>query len=252
MWVFCCGMYRSASTLQFQITAQLVQDAQIGQQIGWIDANRFSEVRCLYQDDPGLKVIKVHKCTDAIIAEFINSNALGIYTFRDIRDVYASMMKQRQKSFDFLRHEGFLEACLENYKRWTILPNVLVSRYSDIIANPAEEVRRIAAHLQIPIDSSTCHTIAASYSLEAQKERIESLKARLMKMSQNPNDHRELVDYHDDSHLLHINHIDAARVGRWKDDFSEQEVDWIEKQVEEWCQQNRYMSSVFLSENVYA
>jgi hypothetical protein len=252
MWVFCCGMYRSASTLQFQITAQLVQDAEIGQQVGWIDADRFSEVRRSYQDAPGLKVIKVHKCTDSIITEFINNNALGIYIFRDVRDVYASMMKQRQKSFDFLRQEGFLEACLENYKRWTTLPNVLVSRYSDIITNPAEEVRRIAAHLQIPINPSTCHTIAMSYNLEAQKERIESLKDRLMKMPQNPNDHRELVDHHDESNLLHINHIDAARVGRWKDDFSEQEVDLIEKQVEKWCQQNGYTSSLFLSENVYA
>ncbi len=38
-------MYRSASTLQFQITARLVKEAGIGQQIGWIDANRFNEVR---------------------------------------------------------------------------------------------------------------------------------------------------------------------------------------------------------------
>lgn len=48
MWVFCCGMFRSASTLQFQITTRLVKDAGIGQQVGWIDANRFWEVRDLY------------------------------------------------------------------------------------------------------------------------------------------------------------------------------------------------------------
>lgn len=40
MWVFCGGMLRSASTLQFQITSRLVTEAGIGQQIGWIDADQ--------------------------------------------------------------------------------------------------------------------------------------------------------------------------------------------------------------------
>ncbi len=34
MSVFCCGMYRSASTLQFQLTTNLIKDAGRGQQVG--------------------------------------------------------------------------------------------------------------------------------------------------------------------------------------------------------------------------
>ncbi|NJL21300.1 MAG: hypothetical protein HC895_11515 [Leptolyngbyaceae cyanobacterium SM1_3_5] len=115
MWVFCCGMFRSASTLQFQITSQLVQESGTGIQVGWIDAKRFAEVRSSYPD-AGYKVIKVHLCPAAIQAEFRAGNALGIYIHRDIRDAYASMMKQRQKSFDFLWNEGFLDTCLESTK----------------------------------------------------------------------------------------------------------------------------------------
>lgn len=252
MWVFCCGMYRSASTLQFQITTQLVQEAQVGQKVGWIDADRFAEVRSRYKNDTGLNVIKVHKCTDAIISEFKKNNATGIYTFRDVRDVYASMMKQRQKPFEFLWNEGFLASCLDNYKRWTTLSNVLVSEYSNIIGNVEGEVKRIAAHLNIPVDSDTCHTMAQSYTLEAQQERIESFRKKLEKMSRHPNDHREIVDYHDENSLLHMNHIDAVKAGRWKDDLSVQEAEQIEKQVEVWCQDNEYEPALFLREPVYA
>ncbi len=76
MWVFCCGMYRSASTLQFQIATWLVKDAGVGQQVGWIDAKGFSEVRDSYANCTGLKVVKVHLCTDPMISEFMQNQAL--------------------------------------------------------------------------------------------------------------------------------------------------------------------------------
>ena len=66
MWVFCCAMFRSASTLQFQITTRLVKESGSGVQIGWIDATRFAEARSSYADEPGYKVIKVHLCPEPI------------------------------------------------------------------------------------------------------------------------------------------------------------------------------------------
>lgn len=249
MWVFCCGMYRSASTLQFQMTAQLIKAAGLGEQIGWIDADRFAEVRSNYANAEGLQVIKVHKCTDAIAAEFLKDNAIGIYSFRDVRDVYASMMKQRQKSFDFLWQEGFLTSCLENYKKWTTLPNVLISRYEEIIADVPTEVKRIAEHLKISIDELNCQKIAANYTIAAQTARIEQFKSELLKLERSPNDHRELVDYHDEASLLHLNHIDAVKAGRWQSDLSAPEARAIAAFVSDWCDRNQYETSLFLHES---
>ncbi|WNZ23791.1 sulfotransferase [Leptolyngbya sp. NK1-12] len=286
MWVFCCGMYRSASTLQFQITTHLVQQFDLGQVVGWIDANRFAEVRQQDKQEAGLKVIKVHKCTEAIKAEFLNNNAIGIYAHRDVRDVYASMMKQRQKSFEFLWNEGFLESCLENYRKWTSLPNVLVSQYQKIIADPADEVRRIATHLQnpvdqdlrssvisaplapqsggkqiesppllgdlggkcvSPVDAKTCREIADHYTIELQQERIGSFKQKLLQLQRSPDDHRDIVDYHDESTLLHMNHIDAVKAGRWKQDLYPREVAQIEQTVNAWCRQHDIDAAIFLT-----
>ncbi len=69
MWIFCCGMYCFASTLQFQIAAQLVKNAGVGQQVGWIDWKRFPDACNSYANYSGLKVIKVHNCSESIISE---------------------------------------------------------------------------------------------------------------------------------------------------------------------------------------
>lgn len=247
MWVFCCGMYRSASTLQFQITTQLVSDNGVGRQVGWIDADRFANVRVEHQNVSELKVVKVHRCTEPMQAEFARGTAIGIYAFRDVRDVYASMLTQKQKPFEWLWQEGFLRECLDHYHRWTTQPNVLVSAYQEILADPAREVKRIANHLGISIDLDSCQEIANNYSIAAQKERIDSFKEKLFTLQRSPNDHRELIDYHDETSLLHMNHIDAVKTGRWRDDLSNHEVRTIETEVKQWCKETGYEPSIFLS-----
>lgn len=246
MWVFCCGMYRSASTLQFQITSQLVKEANIGQQIGWIDAKRFAETQTIYAHAPGWQVIKVHLCTDAIATEFIKGNAIGIYISRDIRDVFVSYLKQRQKPFDYLWQVGFIEECLENYKIWTNLPVVLISKYEEVMHNLTHEVQRIAQHLNLEVSPTRCQEIATAYDISQQKQRIAQFKQKLLQTTLNPNDHREMVDYHDEETLLHINHIDSAKAGRWQDDLSASEVALIEHKVDDWCEANGYEPSTFL------
>ncbi len=44
---------------------------------------------------------------------------------------------------------------------------------------------------------------------------------------------RSIVDYHDEESLLHMNHIGSAKVGRWQEDLSREEVAMIENKVKE-------------------
>lgn len=247
MWIFCCGMYRSASTLQFQIVNQLVKDAGIGTQIGWIDAQRFCEVRHAYEQSQHLKVVKVHQFTDAIGLEFNQNKAMGVYTFRDIRDVYASMMQQQQKSFDAIWNWhgcDFIQNCLNNYKQWTSLPRVLVSQY-EFCQDVSQQVKRIAVHLGIDINAEKSQSIASLFTIE-QQDRIKTFRDKLMRTTLDPDDHREIVDYHDEDSLLHINHIASAKTGIWQETLSTIEVSKIENKVKDWCRENKYEHMTFL------
>jgi Sulfotransferase domain len=246
MWIFCCGMFRSASTLQFQITARLVKEAGIGQQVGWIDWKQFSAIQHSYANEPGLKVMKVHVCSEAIAQEFLNHQAKGIYIFRDVRDVYASYLKQREKSFNFLWNEGFLETCLDNYQEWTTLPNVLVSQYEKVIQDIPTEVKRISEHLEMQLTPNLCQQIAADYRLDRQQKRIEKFRNQLLQTAVSQDQDRQIVDYYDEDSLLHINHINSGKVGKWKEELTPEEADRIENRVKEWCQETRFDPSIFL------
>lgn len=247
MWLFCCGMYRSASTLQFQVTARLVTLAGVGGQIGWIDFRRFPDVKAQYAAHTGYQVIKVHQCSNAIAAEFAQNKAIGVYTYRDIRDVYVSSMQQRQKTFEQVWQENFLQQCLENHRHWVELPRVLVSRYIDLTTHLLQEIQRIADHLGITLTADEATQIAADYGLNQQQVRIKQFRQQLLLTPRDPNDHRELVDYHDETNLLHINHIHSGENGRWREALSTAQVTAIESQVTDWCAQHQYDAAVFLS-----
>jgi len=100
-------MMRAGSTLQFQLTAQLVEEAGLGKRLEWAQPERFLEVRETYADYPGWKVFKVHVCTKPMRLEFKQKNALGLYVFRDVRDVMVSAMRRQGKSFEQLWRENY-------------------------------------------------------------------------------------------------------------------------------------------------
>lgn len=237
MWVFCCGMQRSGSTLQFQIAAHLVEQAGLGRRVEWVEPRRFPELRERYAGVPGIKVFKNHVCTDAMAAEFARGNAIGIYSYRDLRDVFASNMKKYASSFEQLWCGDFLETSLSNYRRWTGLPRVLVSRYETMIADLPGEVGRIAAHLGIDLDGPGCQRIAEEHSMEKQKQRIAGFGSDALR------DGYAGARY-DPRSMLHTDHIQGGVVGGWRGHLTTGEVAQIENAAAAWLRQHDYPLSL--------
>lgn len=230
MWVFCGGMMRSASTLQYQITAQLVEAAQLGRRLPWTEAEDFPELwRHLGQDNTW-KVYKTHICTQSMIEEFGRANALGVYIYRDIRDAFTSQMVKEGVSAKMLLDSGFIQVCLDNYYHWSQLPQVLISRYETVMKNLSNEVFRIADHLGIDLTFEQAQQIANDFSLDKQQSRIEQSQAICN------TDHHQF----DQHSLLHINHIHSGKVGRWKTELCLGDVEQIEKLAGVWMQDRGY------------
>jgi len=238
MWIFCCGMRRSGSTLQYQITAHLVESAGRGNRVDWVKPGDFPALARQHANVEGWKVFKNHVCTKAMAEEFHRQNALGVYCYRDPRDVVASSLQKWSFSFDGLWQSGVLQQDLENYKKWTRLPGVLVSKYEEMIRDLPAEVSRIAQHLQVPLERDGAEQIAAEYSLTRQRERIE-----LSTQGDNLRDGfgEDRFDRHS---LLHTNHIRSGAVGGWGEVLSPPEVAVIEHQLGDWLQAHGYELSL--------
>lgn len=234
MWIFCCGMQRSGSTLQYNITCHLVESSGKGRRVPWAPARRFRKVRKEFRYERGWKVFKCHAFSEAMGREFERRRAVGIYCYRDIRDAFVSSMRKHEMTFEQMMQDRFVETILRQYQKWTAMPRVLVSRYEEMIADLPFEVARIAAHLGLALEPEACRHIAQEYTMEKQKQRIEAAKAegRLF--------HSYANAYVDPVTNLHANHIHSGAIGGWKDVLTDTQVEAIEALAGDWLQEHGY------------
>jgi hypothetical protein len=238
MWVFCCGMPRSGSTLQFQITAKLVEDSGLGKRVEWCLPKDFPRLRNKYSNYKKMKVFKSHVATDEIIEEFVKHNAVGVYIFRDIRDVVVSHMRKYLTDFREILKIKFINKWINNYYKWINLDKVLVSKYETVFSDLAAEVKRISNHLGLVLNEQQCLEIAAEFALSKQLDRIEKFKTTL-----SPQDLNENGVKYDPHSLLHTDHIHSGKIGAWKEYLTEKEVQIIERKAEKWLETNGYQLS---------
>lgn len=249
MLVICCGMMRSGSTLQYQLTVAILEKTNQGIGLGEIRNSDCQQLLQSHSPDQ-MQALKVHqfrhlKGVETAIAE---GKAKGIYSYRDIRDVTASLMKMRKASFEKLMFQtGEIQECLRDFHLWTNLDNLLISRYEIMVNNLTEEVVRIANHLNINLSQEEAEMIADQYNLERQKSRISNWKNNQEKDSK----------FYDPKSLLHANHIDSGASNKWKTALTPLQVAYLETKAKDWLISQDYPLSQpilmdWLSEIVYA
>jgi hypothetical protein len=225
-------MQRSGSTLQFQITSHLVEMAGLGKRHEFMAPDEIPGV--IGEDIAQYVVLKTHVFSDAIGAAFTRGQALGIYCFRDLRDVIVSFMHKEQKAFAEKWVLSRIDNNLRWYTYWTAQPRMLVSRYETLIADLPGEVARIASHLGIKLDQTTCQKIAELYSIDRQRQTIaEAIQAQRLQSKVG-----QIFDPHS---LLHTNHIRSGEVGGWKETLTPQQADFIEEHARDWMLQHGYL-----------
>ena len=94
MWVFAGGMQRSASTLQYQIKNSACRLTDVGFRVTWHDPDVHHEVFKKYGNSKNYIIFKTHKASHEVKKLFRENKAMGLYIYRDIRDVISSLKKK--------------------------------------------------------------------------------------------------------------------------------------------------------------
>jgi hypothetical protein len=203
--------------------------------VEWVKPSDFPDLRDQLAAEPGWNVFKIHVCTPEMAAEFESGSAMGVRTYRDLRDIFVSAMQKYQRSFDDLMTSSFLNHCFEQHRQWTSLPRVLSTRYEDMIADLPAEVERLDAPLGVEVGRNACRQIAGDYPLDEQRARIEEpsrtgdLPKGIVKgMFYNP------------ATNLHTNHIHEGAVGGWTGALSDADVQRIEAHAGDWLVEHGY------------
>lgn len=208
MVVTCAGMYRSASTLSYNIAKTIIEKAGLGYPLAYPGV-----------EDINKKEIIISKCHEidpkwGVYDEKYWRQFYCIYTFRDIRDVMASFCIWRNmtlKDFDFQGNtaRSMITWLLDMDDRWRSMEKLLLLKYKDHVPYGKREIGilayKISSFLKIDVSAQNYSEIADRFNIDSMKQISDNLLEG------------------DKTTLLNPNHIKDGKPGKWKTQFTEEE-----------------------------
>jgi hypothetical protein len=122
-----------------------------------------------------------------------------------------------------------ISVTLEPLGAFQSTPSILLLRYEEMMADRGREIRRIASHLGLRLDDATVGHIDAHTNLESCQKVCESLKDRPAEKVLMLANHRI-----DPTTQLHQNHLNGGTVGRWKHEFSVEQIAYVNEFFAPW------------------
>lgn len=222
MNLYCVGMYRSASTWQYNVAARILEKRGRCQKLGFLPAKGVLEAQKTRACDEWM-IVKTHDEDSDLARSLEEGRALALYSYRDLRDVALSLIHKVNDTFEAVIERGrWLRLCVTNHAFWTHQPAVLVQRYETITLQPLVAIREIAAHLGMRLDDHEVDALASEYSLENNRARVERFAAKLRNegcdLSRNYN-----YTYEEES-LMAWNHIRDGSTGAWRKAFTPRQI----------------------------
>jgi len=233
--VLCCGMIRSASTLQYQVVAELVERYGIGGRVGFADQQSVSAVLRDAEKISGFAVIKVHEVLPELDRRMQQEHPRCFYTFRDLRAVALSTMRKWGIPFTHvIARNGWLESAVQSSVRWLAVTDVCVSRYEDMVLALPAEIVKWANAVGVCIPDGEAKQLAEEFSIAKQKERIEKIRSEKT---------ADANDYIDTRSLLHHDHILDGSFDSWKTELEGWQIRQIERRFADWQSRHGYPST---------
>lgn len=249
-YIFCGGMYRACSTWQYEIACRLVEERLGGRRLGYLTGREFAELddqrtmsMSMSTTDDEWLVIKSHEESPRIARALGEGRGLAIYAYRDLRDVVFSMMHKRGVSFETFASQGMIHQILANDRFWMAQPRLLVQGYDDLIGDPAASARQLARHLGLTLSDDESETLAREYSREANQERAQAFRNRLIAQGVDLDDpaNRQLSD---PDTLLHWNHVREGRPPTWRELATPAQLRILAKLCGGWLIERGYETSL--------
>jgi len=246
MWIFCCGMPRSGSTVQYLLTKEIVENQGVAKIIGFVRKKEFAD---LYQESFAQYkyiIVKSHRYIPQALPLFESGQAKAVYTYRDMRDVVLSRIKKRSMDFGYDVALRIVRLNLNSYHQWQRVSPILVSRYEEMITDLKQEALRIASFLEIEISDDFAVGLAQKYSLAEQIKRIANIDAQGKNTRQT-----KIGAYYDQEMQLHSDHIRSGKSEQWKTEMSPMQIAFIEGRAYKWLLEHNYpISQSWLKRNI--
>ncbi len=244
MLVICNGMYRSGSTLQYNLAREAIQLCG-GEALGFYTAETFEEhAEFLSKRASSEKyfILKMHDYVPLDLSDFYYDGVRILYTFRDLRAVVLSIKEKLDYSLDaaFLMVDEALmtELSLINFEY------ILLQQYEVFYRREVDMLQGIIDFLGIDVSSCAVTEIADKHSVESTRTaqgHVGGMRKFLHRIKLKwP--FRYIFKASDQTTLLHFNHISrfAGVIDSWKVGLQASEISLIEQRYLSWLIKKGY------------
>lgn len=236
MWVFAAGMFRSGSTLQFQLISAMVERAGRGRRMPWAVPEAFGGLATEHDASDELMVFKTHVCKHPMRERLADGRAKAISVHRDIRDIVVSGAQKRGVEPDVAYCRETVTGVMACVEGWSRSQGILELSYTALTESTADSCLRMAAFLGIPMTPSEAEGLAEEFGPDRQRARIERAVADDALVAPHPEWDARCVP----GEQLHVNHLADGATGKWRGVLSVEAVGVIEDIAGAWMHSRGY------------
>jgi hypothetical protein len=170
-------------------------------------------------------LLKFHECPEGL---FENWRPRILFTIRDPRDVFCSLMAKKGYTSKYLLYEAHhFQKVLNQEASWR--PHLdeyrdLIVRYEDFVVDPLGTAKTIGQWLGTNVRPDEAEYIVGKWSLARNRQRAID------------GHHRNSLDYMNGRHIS----VSAGKVGRWRELLTADEIARVEEMAEGWMERHGY------------